>query len=273
MSHQTNQKHSPITIPKIIKAKEQNKKLSVVTCYDSAFGKILDKLPLDIVLVGDSLGNVVLGMENTIPVTLEHMIHHTKAVTRVVKTPLVVADMPFFSAAVSTKEGIKNAIRLIQEGNAAAVKIEGGKNATKIIKKLTKNGIPVMGHIGLTPQSIHTLGGYKVQGKSEESQKTLIDAAVSLEDAGAFSIVLEAIPENLGKEISEKLKIPTIGIGAGRYTDGQVLVLHDLLGFDTSFKPKYLKHYLNMDKIVSEAVGSYIEDVLTGNFPSEENRY
>lgn len=264
--------HSPagvknITTQTLIKKKSEGELVSMVTCYDSAFGHLVEKSAIDVVLVGDSLGNVVLGYDSTIPVTIEDMVHHTAAVTRVVKRPLVVADMPFMS--YSTIElALANAAKLLQIGGAAAVKMEGGKSICPQVKALVDLGIPVMGHLGLTPQSVHALGGYKVQAKSKEAKERLIADALALQEAGVFALVLELIPESLAKEVSSKLAIPTIGIGAGPGCDGQVLVLHDLLGFNKDFSPKFLKKYADLDQVVTKALNEYDSDVKTRKFPS-----
>lgn len=271
MSHPS--PHKAKTVLTIQKAKDEGRKLSMVTCYDAAFGRIINELPLDMVLVGDSLGNVMLGFDNTVPVTIDDMVHHSAAVSRVVKNPMIIADLPFFSGKRGMGEGIDSACRLVQEGGAAAIKIEGGKLVTELVEHLVTAGIPVMGHLGLTPQSIHAMGGHKVQGKTDAAKELLKEEAKKLEDVGAFALVLEGIPEPLAKEVSENLKIPTIGIGAGRYCDGQVLVLQDLLGFDSSFQPRFLKRYFNMEEAVSTAVGQFITEVENDIYPAAEHGY
>lgn len=271
MSHPSPQKAK--TVLTVQAAKDSGRKLSMVTCYDAAFGRIIDRLPLDLVLVGDSLGNVMLGFENTVPVTIDDMVHHTAAVSRVVKKPMIVADLPFFSGKRGMGEGIDSACRLVQEGGAAAIKIEGGTLVTELVDHLVTAGIPVMGHLGLTPQSIHQMGGHKVQGKTDAAKDLLKAEALKLQDNGAFALVLEGIPEPLAKEVSESLTIPTIGIGAGRYCDGQVLVLHDLLGFDSSFQPKFLKRYFNMEDAITTAVGQFITEVENDIYPAAEHSY
>lgn len=271
MSHPSS--HKAKTVLTVQEAKAKGRKLSMVTCYDAAFGRLINTLPLDMVLVGDSLGNVVLGYDNTVPVTIDHMVHHCAAVSRSVTRPMIIADLPFFSGKKGMDEGIDSACRLIQEGGAAAVKIEGGEQILPLIHHLTTGGIPVMGHLGLTPQSIHQMGGHKVQGKTDAAKELIKAEALKLQDAGAFSLVLEGVPEPLAKEVSESLSIPTIGIGAGRYTDGQVLVLHDLLGFDSSFQPRFLKRYFNMEEAVISAVGKFIDEVESEVFPAAEHCY
>ena len=261
-----------ITTTMLLKRKHDGEKISMVTCYDSAFGKLVEASPVDMVLVGDSMGNVVLGYDSTIPVTIDAMVHHTAAVTRVVKRPFVAADMPFLTYA-SVTDALRNAGRLIQEGGAAAVKLEGGESICPQVHALVSAGIPVIGHLGLTPQSVHTLGGYKVQGKTKEARARLLADAKALQAAGAFCIVLELVPAELAKEVTAALEIPTIGIGAGAFCDGQVLVLHDLLGFDQTFAPKFLKKYANLGEVVANALKSYDSEVKSQAFPKAEHSF
>lgn len=261
-----------VTVPMLLKMKTDRKKISMVTCYDSSFGRLVDASPVDMVLVGDSLGNVMLGFDSTIPVTMEHMIHHTAAVARVVKRPFLVADMPFMAYA-SVELAMKNAAKLMQEGGASAVKLEGGMSITPQVRALVECGIPVVGHLGLTPQSVHALGGYRVQGSTEASAVRMKQDARALEEAGAFCVVLEMVPQKLAEEISAMLTIPTIGIGAGCHCDGQVLVLQDLLGFDQEFSPKFLKKYMDLGPSIVQALTDYDEDVKGGKFPSAENSF
>lgn len=254
-----------------LKLKNENKKISIVTCYDFSFARIAAQSPVDALLIGDSCGNVIAGYGGTIPVTVDEMVYHTKAVRRGAPDSFIVADMPFMSYQVSREEALRNAGRLLKEGGAQSVKIEGGEAFAETVRALVQSSIPVMGHLGLTPQSEHALGGYRVQGRNADAaDKILYDAKV-LEQAGAFAIVLEMIPETLGKTISEKLTIPTIGIGAGRYTDGQVLVLYDLLGLDPSFNPKFLKKYESFGERTADALKRYAEEVERGTFPGEGN--
>lgn len=262
----------PVSVTDFVKRKKQDEKIAVVTCYDAAFGKILDSTPVDAVLVGDSVGNVVLGYENTIPVTMDDMCHHVGAVARAVRRALIVADMPFMSYHVSVAQALENAGRLMRAG-AKAVKLEGGESILPQVEALTKAGIPVMGHLGLTPQSICQLGGYKVQGRGAKAERDMIRAAKSLEEAGAFSVVLELVPRELAAEISTELVVPTIGIGAGPDCDGQVLVLHDLLGMDDDFRPKFLKRYANLGAVVRDAVTQYVTDVRAEKFPADEHSF
>ncbi len=258
---------SRITTSIIQKKKKENKKITMLTAYDYCFAQIVDEAGIDIILVGDSLGMVFAGNENTLSVSLDQMIYHTKAVVKAVKNAFVVIDMPFLTYHVSIEKSIENAGRAIKESGASAVKIEGGMNIKNTIEALVNVGIPVMGHIGLTPQYIHQLGGFKVQKEREK----LINDAKAVEEAGAFSIVLECIPEDIAKEITEILEIPTIGIGAGRYCDGQVLVINDMLGLFDRFLPKFVKRYANLKDQAISAINEFINDVKTGNFPSEEH--
>lgn len=256
-----------MTIPEIYKMKEAGKKITAITSYDFQMANLVDKAGIDIVLVGDSLGMVVLGYPNTLPVTIDEILHHTKAVKRGIKNALLIADMPFLSYKVSLKDSVYNAGRLIKEGGASAVKLEGGIEAIPTIKAMLDADIPVMGHIGLRPQAIHKMGGYKVQ-----RDEALISEAISLEDAGVFSIVLECIPELLAKKITESLKIPTIGCGSGLYCDGQILVLNDLIGL-TERSPKLARRYLNIREEITKAIERFIMDVQTKAFPSKEESY
>ena len=262
-----------MTIQDLLKMKEEKKKITALTAYDYPFARALDKAGIDIILVGDSLGNVILGYENTLPVTMDEMIHHSKAVGRAVKNAFLIGDMPFMSYQVSLSQCLQNAGKFIKEGSVKAVKLEGGKSIADKIEALVNNGIPVMGHVGLTPQFIHKFGGYKVQGKDPKSAEQILEDARAVEKAGAFSIVLEGVPSTLGKQITETLSIPTIGIGAGPYCDGQILVIHDLLGMSGEFKPKFVRRYANLEKNILQAVRDYKEDVQKGSFPSREESY
>jgi len=262
-----------ITIQDILKKKEEGKKITVLTAYDYSFAQIVDEAGIDAILVGDSLGVVVQGLDNTLPVTMDEMIYHTKMVTRAVKNALVIGDMPFMSYQASVEDAVRNAGRFLKEGGAAAIKIEGGAEIAEKIRAMTRSDIPVMGHIGLTPQSIHRMGGYKVQGKTKSAARKLIEEAKAVESAGAFSIVLEGIPLALAREITKTLSIPSIGIGAGPHCDGQVLVLHDLLGLFDRFVPKFIKRYANLKKEAITAVRTYIKEVEEGDFPSEDQSF
>ncbi|GKX29581.1 3-methyl-2-oxobutanoate hydroxymethyltransferase [Vallitalea longa] len=260
-----------ITTQTIRKKKLKNEIITMLTAYDYPTALILDEAGIDITLVGDSLGMVVLGYENTTQVTMEDMLHHVKAVTRGSKHPLVVADLPFLSYHTGIYKTVKNAGRLIQEGKANAVKLEGGKEVTEQIQAIINAGIPVMGHIGLTPQSINQLGGYYIQGKTDEQAKKLLADAKALEEAGAFAIVLECIPTELSKLITENIEIPTIGIGAGPHCNGQVLVTHDILNLYSNKTPKFAKKYTDVHGEIMQAALDYIQDVKHKNFPSTEH--
>lgn len=262
-----------VNLQTVLAAKGSGKKLSMVTCYDASFARIIDQTQVDMVLVGDSLGNVMMGYENTLQVTLEDMIHHTACVSRVMRRAFVASDMPFGSYQSGLDQAVDNAIRLVKEGGAQAVKLEGGEEICHKVQAIHEVGIPVIGHLGLTPQSIHKLGGYKVQARAEEQREKLLQDAKILEESGASCLVLELVPADLAKEVSESLAIPTIGIGAGASCDGQVLVLQDLLAFDDSFQPKFLKTYLNLGELVKNALNAYDGDVKSGEFPTKENSF
>ena len=250
----------PVRVPDLRAMKERGEKIAVLTAYDSTMGRLLDRAGIDVILVGDSAGMVVLGFDNTLPVTLEMMIHHTAAVNRGVKRALIVADMPFLTFQLSLEEAMRNAGRLIQEGGAAAVKIEGGRQIAETARRLVEIGIPVMGHLGLTPQSVHQLGGFRQQGRDSEAADRLVKDAELLEKSGVFAIVLESIPAELAARVTASLKIPTIGIGAGAQCDGQVLVVNDMLGLSDN-APPFAKHYAQLSEQVISAVRAYIEDV------------
>lgn len=259
------------------KMKEQGERITMLTAYDSSFARLCDQAGTDVLLVGDSLGMVIQGHKNTLPVTLEHMIYHCQAVARGVEAAtgraMIVGDMPFMSYQSDLSEAMHNAGRLVKEGQAEAVKLEGGAEYSELAMRLVRVGIPVMGHIGLTPQSLHTLGGFKVQGRQEDQAARLKEDALSLEKAGCFSIVLEGIPQELAAEITASLTIPTIGIGAGPDCDGQVLVLYDLLGMNEEFRPRFVKRYENFAVRVRTAIDSYIGEVRSGAFPGPEHSF
>lgn len=261
------------SVSTFIDAKGKNEKLTMLTAYDYSMAKIIDNAGVNGILVGDSLGMVCLGYKDTLSVTMEDMLHHIKAVTRGSKDALVVGDMPFMSYQTSVYDAVKNAGRIIQEGCAGAVKLEGGATVYEEVKAIVKAQIPVMGHIGLTPQSVNMFGGFKVQGKDENKAKQIIDDAKKLEDAGVFSIVLEGIPWKLAKIITESVTVPTIGIGAGKFCDGQILVYQDMLGLFTDFAPKFVKTYGNAGEVMSTAFKDYINEVKNGVFPSEEHSF
>jgi 3-methyl-2-oxobutanoate hydroxymethyltransferase len=262
-----------ITIQDFLRKKTEQKKITMLTAYDFPFARIVDEAGIDGIIVGDSLGMVVQGLENTLPVTMEEMIYHTKIVARAASSALVVGDLPFMSYQASVEDAVRNAGRFIKEAGATAVKIEGGAEVAEQIRAMTRSDIPVMAHIGLTPQSIHRMGGYKVQGKTEASAQRLLDEARIAEDAGAFSLLLEAIPMGLAKKITESLSIPTIGIGAGPHCDGQVLVLHDVIGLFDRFLPKFAKRYVNLKDEALKAINLYREEVEKGVFPGEQQSF
>jgi 3-methyl-2-oxobutanoate hydroxymethyltransferase len=262
-----------VTVPGIMAMKEQGKKITMLTAYDTPFARILDQAGVDILLVGDSVGSVVAGYPNTLPVTIDEMIYHTRAVVRGTERSLVVIDMPFMSYQINIEDGKRNAGRMIKESGAEAVKLEGGVNMKETIEAIVSIDIPVMGHIGLTPQSVHQMGGFKVQGKVEEQKQKIMADAVAVEEAGAFSVVMECIPTELAQEITEQLSIPTIGIGAGVHCDGQVLVIHDLLGLLGDFRPKFVKSYVDLRTVISQAVEEYMDEVQKGKFPTEEHSF
>lgn len=263
-----------ITVPDLVKMKSEGRKIPVLTAYNYPMAKILDAAGIPVLMVGDSCGMVEAGRENTLTVTVDEIIYHTRSVANGRVCAVVVSDMPFGSYQTSIVEARRNAARLVSEGGAEAVKIEGGKRSLRAIKAIIDIDIPVMGHIGLTPQSIHAMGGYRVQGKTAETADAILEDARELEKAGVFAVVLEGIPAPLAKEITETLTIPTIGIGAGPHCDGQVLVLNDLLGLDSSVKmPKYVKRYVDMKNIITSAVVEFVIDVEAGRFPAKEQSY
>lgn len=262
-----------LTIPQFRQMKEQKKKFRMITAYDYAFAAMVDKTPIEMILVGDSLGMVVLGYDSTVPVTMDDMIHHIKPVVRGAKNTFIVGDMPFGSYNTGINDAVRNANRIIQEGGADAIKLEGGVNIVPAVKELVNGGIPVIGHIGLTPQTATQLGGFKVQGKDAEAARKLVDDALRLEEAGAFSIVLECVPSPVAKIITEKLSIPTIGIGAGVDCDAQVLVIHDLLGLFDRFTPKFVKKYAELNKPIIAALNQYADEVADGSFPGPEHSF
>lgn len=261
------------TVATFKKAKETGEKLTMLTAYDYSTARLMDEAGVNSILVGDSLGNVMLGYENTLSVTMEDMIHHIKAVKRGVKNALIVGDMPFMSYQVSTEQAVENAGRLIKEGGADVVKLEGGADVCEQIKAIVKATIPVCAHIGLTPQSINAFGGFKVQGKSIEAAQKLIDDALAVEEAGAFAVVIEGVPAEIATIITEKLSIPTIGIGAGAGCDGQVLIYQDMLAMFSDFTPKFVKKYAEVGQIMSNAFETFIKEVKDGTFPQKEHTY
>lgn len=261
------------TVVTFKQAKAKGEKLSMLTAYDYSTAKLIDEAGVNSILVGDSLGNVILGYEDTISVTMEDMIHHCAAVTRGAKNALVVCDMPFMSYQTSVYDAVVNAGRLMKEGRAGAVKLEGGKEVCPQIKAIVDAGIPVCAHLGLTPQSINAFGGFKVQGKTEAAAKKLIEDAKAVEEAGAFAVVLECVPTKVAELITKELEIPTIGIGAGNVCDGQVLVYQDMLGMFSDFTPKFVKRFADIGTIMREAFATYDSEVKAGTFPSKEHEY
>lgn len=263
-----------VTVPFLRKMKKKGRKITALTAYDFPTAKIVDQAGMDVILVGDSLGMVVLGYKNTIPVTMDEMIHHTKAVARAVQRALIVGDMPYFSYHLSIEETILNASRFLKEAGANAVKIEGAsEKRLELIKAMVEADIPVMGHVGLTPQSIYHLGRFKVKGKEIEEAKQIVRMAVDLEKAGVFALVLECVPMELAKIITGRLEIPTIGIGAGPLCDGQILVFHDLVGYSNGYLPKFVRRYAELHEVLNKAVQAYIEDVKSETFPEDKYSY
>ena len=261
------------TVSTFLSQKQNGEKITMLTAYDYSTAKLIDEAGINSILVGDSLGTVILGYEDTLPVTMEDIIHHTRAVARGAKNALVVADMPFMSYQTSVYDAVKNAGRLIKEGGAAAVKLEGGASVTEQISAIVKASIPVVGHIGLTPQSVNVFGGHKVQGKSEESARQIIEDAKAVERAGAFAIVMECVPAKLAEVITKTVSVPTIGIGAGAGCDGQVLVYQDMLGMFSEFCPKFVKKYADVGEMMKEAFGQYKNEVQSGAFPTQEHTF
>jgi 3-methyl-2-oxobutanoate hydroxymethyltransferase len=262
-----------VTVVRLKGMKQNKEKITMLTAYDYMMAEMIDESGTDVILVGDSLGNVVLGYENTLPVTMDEMIHHTKAVVRGTKRALVIGDMPFMSYQVSKEDSIRNAGRFLKEAGASGVKLEGGQEIIKTIEKMVGIGIPVMGHLGLTPQSICQLGGYKVQGKDEKTAKKILEDAKALDEAGVFSIVLECIPAELAKEITEAVSVPTISCGAGIFCDGQVLVTHDMLGLFDKPPAKFVKQYIKLNGLIKDAFKEYIDEVKSEKFPTDEYSY
>jgi len=256
-----------VRVPDLALMKERGERIVMLTAYDATMTRLFDRAGVDLLLVGDSLGQVILGLDTTIPVTLEAIIHHTRAVTRAAKRALVVADMPFLTYQITPEQAMRNAARLFQEGGAAAVKLEGGRALLDTVRRLTAAGLPVMGHLGLTPQHVHRLGGMRRQARNDEAARELTLDALALEDAGAFAVVLEAIPDAVAEAVTSRLKIPTIGIGAGPHCDGQVLVSYDLLGLFDGLVPPFVKQYAQLADLIVSATKSYADDVRQGVFP------
>ncbi|MBP6625545.1 MAG: 3-methyl-2-oxobutanoate hydroxymethyltransferase [Chitinophagaceae bacterium] len=271
--HQENKEFKKITTHALLAMKQRGEKISMLTAYDFSMATILDDAGIDILLVGDSASNVMAGHETTLPITLDQMIYHAASVIRAVKRSLVVVDLPFGSYQGNSKEALNSAIRIMKEAGAHSIKMEGGEEIIDSVKRIISAGVPVMGHLGLTPQSIYKFGTYNVRAKEEEEALELIKNAKLLEEAGCFAIVLEKIPAELGKKVAEELKIPIIGIGAGMHVDGQVLVMHDMLGINKEFNPRFLRRYLNMYEQIHDATKQYIADVKSGDFPNETEQY
>jgi 3-methyl-2-oxobutanoate hydroxymethyltransferase len=261
------------TVLDIQRMKEEGEKITVLTAYDYPFARLMSQAGIDVILVGDSVGSVVSGYDNTLPVTMEEMLYHTRAVVRGSGGALVVADLPFLSYQIDLRDARLNAGRLIKEGGAQAVKLEGGENVAATIRAIVDMDIPVVGHIGLTPQSIHRMGGFRVQGKKEEQARQLLADARAVQEAGAFALVLEGIPADLGRRITDSVTIPTIGIGAGVHCDGQVLVIHDILGLCEKYSPKFVKKYADVSGIIRGGIEDYIREVKAGEFPDEEHSF
>jgi 3-methyl-2-oxobutanoate hydroxymethyltransferase len=267
------QREQRVTVRSLSLRKGRGEPFSMLTAYDATFARIFDAAGIDVLLVGDSVGNTVQGHETTLPVTLDEMLYHTRLVARTVRRPLVVGDMPFGSYQVSAEEAVRNAVRFVKEGGAAAVKLEGGRRMRETIARIVDAEIPVMGHIGLTPQSVHAMGGFKVQGRQHGAALALVDDAKALAAAGCFAIVLEGVPDEVARLVTETVDVPTIGIGAGRYCDGQVLVFHDVLGIEDRIIPKFVRRYAGLKADAVEAVARFADDVRVGRFPSDDETY
>ena len=271
MTNNSNQ--SRVTIKILNQMKNNSEKISMLTAYDFSFAKIIDEAGIDIILVGDSASNVMAGHETTLPITLDQMIYHASSVVRAVNRALVIVDLPFGTYQADSKEALKSAIKIMKESGAHAVKLEGGYQAKESIERIIQAGIPVMGHLGLTPQSIYKFGTYEVRAKDKKEADALLNDALMLEEIGCFSVLLEKIPNTLSKEVSSKLTVPIIGIGAGSHVDGQVLVLQDMLGMNKDFSPRFLRRYLDLDSLIGNAVKKYSTDIKSGDFPNEEEQY
>ena len=273
MAYLKPQRPEKVTAPSLRASKERGERLVCLTAYDYTMARIVDEAGIDIILVGDSIGNTIMGYGNTVPVTLDEIVMHARAVRRGVQRALLVADMPYGSFHTGEDDAVRNALRLIKEGAAEAVKLEGGRKRVNLVKRLVDEEIPVMGHIGLTPQSVNMLGGYRVQGKTAETARALLEDARALEEAGAFAIVLEVVPREIARLITESIKIPTIGIGAGPHCDIQVLVIHDLLGLAFGKMARFVRQYANVKEIMTDAVSRFAEDVRNGTYPAEAESY
>jgi len=261
-----------ITVPALTRRKRRGETLSMLTAYDFTFARIFDTAGIDVLLVGDSLGNVVQGQETTLPVTIDEIVYHTRLVSRGTRRALVVADMPFGSYQISSEEAVRNAVRCVKDGGAHAVKLEGGRAVAETVERIVRAEIPVMGHVGLTPQAVHRMGGHRVQGRSEASARRVVEDALAVQEAGAFAVVLEGVPEDLAKAVTGELDIPTIGIGAGVHCDGQVLVMHDMLGL-TDWTPSFVKQYASLGAVAAQAARQFAEEVAERKFPDEAHSY
>ena len=274
MAYLKQQRPEKVTVPSLRESKARGERLVCLTAYDYPTARVVDEAGTDLILAGDSLGNVVLGYDSTVPVMLDEMVMHTRAVRRGVERALLVADMPYGSYHTGADDAVRAALRLIKEGGAEAVKLEGGNVRAPLVKRLVEEEIPVMGHIGLTPQSLHRLGGYRLQGKTVDAVRALLDDARALEEAGAFALVLEVVPREIAKLVTESVNIPTIGIGAGDGCDAQVLVIHDLLGLSFSrTRPRFVRQYMNLRELMTDAINRYAEDVRSGAYPTEAESY
>ncbi|MBN2528302.1 MAG: 3-methyl-2-oxobutanoate hydroxymethyltransferase [Deltaproteobacteria bacterium] len=260
-----------VTVPRLLCLKEKSRKIVMVTAYDATFASLIDEAGVDAILVGDSLGNVIQGHENTIPVTTDDIVYHCRAVARGVKRAHIIGDMPFTANKMSSDKTLEDAAKIIQKGHAESVKLEGGQEMAATISKIVSSGIPVMGHVGMTPQSVHAFGGFKTQGKTTDAQKKILDDAIAVAQAGAYGVVLEGIPGELAASITDQISIPTIGIGAGVDCDGQVLVSYDLLGMLEDFRPRFVKQYAQLSVTIKDAVSQYASEVRNGIFPAEEH--
>ena len=270
----TNSKeYKRVTVKSLIEMKSNDEKIAMITAYDYTMAKIVDGAGIDVILVGDSASNVMAGHETTLPITLDQMIYHASSVVRAIRRSLVVVDLPFGTYQSDSKEALRSAIRIMKESGGHAVKLEGGKEIKDSIKKILNAGIPVMGHLGLTPQSIYKFGTYTVRAKEKEEAEKLIKDALVLEKLGCFALVLEKIPSKLAKKVAKSLKIPVIGIGAGSDVDGQVLVLHDMIGMTNEFSPRFLRRYMNLFESMTESIGNYVKDVKSSDFPNKDEQY
>ena len=273
MSTQTPSGSTPVTTQSLLRYKRKGRRIAAVTAYDYTMARLVEKAEVDLVLVGDSLGNVIQGLDSTLPVSLQDIIYHSRAVRRALRRAHLVGDMPFMSYQTSDVEALRNAGRLLKEGGVQSVKLEGGRERAEAVRKMVRAGIPVMGHLGLTPQSVHQLGGYRVQGREEEAAQRIREDAEILQEAGVYAVVLECVPDRLAREITGQLHVPTIGIGAGPHCDGQILVLQDLLGLNEDFQPKFVRRFANLAEASVTALTAYVEQVRAGEFPAPDETF